>query len=354
MVPRSGEKRPAPTSEAAVMVAGPNLTIDRTLEVDEMVLGSEVRFTHAEVTPGGKGVNVARAASRLGCDTTLVAFAPGHTGAAVARLIADEGLRLRSVPSAGEVRSSAIVLERGGRVTVFNEPGPRLGPGDWDAYVEAIEAELPRHRMLVCSGSVPPGIPVEAYAELVSRARGRSMLSLVDASGLPLKRAIAAGPDIVTPNLAEAEALLWAARGREVELHAPDAGDRALRAARALVGRGARTAIVTAGAAGAAVAWRDGERFVEAVPVAVKNPIGAGDVFLTGLACALDAGSSLGAAVASAMGAAAAGMERPLAGDLDPERARALTEGIYSGDWGPAAPVARRSRSAPDGRGPHR
>jgi 1-phosphofructokinase family hexose kinase len=342
------------TSDAAVVVAGPNLTIDRTLEIDEMVLGSEVRFTHAEITPGGKGVNVARAASRLGCDTTLVAFAPGHTGAAVARLVAEEGLRLRTVPSPGEVRSSAIVLERGGRVTVFNEPGPRLGPSDWDAYAAAVEAELSRHRVLVCSGSVPPGIPADAYAELVSRAGSRSRLTLVDASGLPLERALAVGPDVVTPNLAEAEALLWHARGREVELHAPDAGDRARRAARALVGRGARTAIVTAGAAGAAAAWGDGERVVEAVPVAVKNPIGAGDVFLAGLACALDAGRSLGAAIAFAMGAAAAGVERPLAGDLDPERARVLTEGVYSGDWGPDAPAFRRSRSAPGGPGPDR
>jgi 1-phosphofructokinase family hexose kinase len=330
------------------LVAGPNLTIDRTLEVDEMVLGSEVRFTHADVTPGGKGVNVSRAAARLGCDTTLVAFAPGHTGAAVARLIGDEGLRLRTVPCAGEVRSSAIVLEQGGRVTVLNEPGPRLGPQDWDAYVEAIEAELAGHRLLVCSGSIPPGIPTDAYAALVSRAAARSMPTLVDASSGPLERAIDAGPDIVTPNLAEAEALLLGARGREVELHAPDAAARAVRAGRALVGRGVRIAIVTAGAAGAAVAWDGEDRFVRAaVPVSVRNPIGAGDVFVAGLACALAAGRSLGAAVAAAVGAAGAGVDRRLAGDLDPERARALSEEVYSGDWGPD--VSKRSRSAPGG-----
>jgi 1-phosphofructokinase family hexose kinase len=334
------------------LVAGPNLTIDRTLDVDEMVLGSEVRFKHADVTPGGKGVNVARAATRLGCDATLVAFAPGHTGAAVARLVRDEGLLLRTVPCAGEVRSSAIVLERNGRVTVFNEPGPRLGPRDWDGYVEAIDAELAGHRLLACSGSLPPGIPADAYAQLVSRAVGRSMLTLVDASSAPLERAIEAGPDIVAPNLAEAEDLLLGASSREVEVRAPDAGGRALRAARALVGRGARIAIVTAGAAGAAVAWDDEERFVRAAPVVARNPIGAGDVFVAGLACALAAGRSLGAAVAAAVGAAGAGVERRLAGDLDPGRARALSAEINSEDWGPD--VSRGSRSAPGGRGSDR
>jgi 1-phosphofructokinase family hexose kinase len=344
-VPRPVEEDPYSSAKAVLLVAGPNLTIDRTLEIDELVLGSEVRFTHAEITPGGKGVNVARAASRLGCDTTLVALAPGHTGAAVARLIADEGLRLRTVPAAGEVRSSAIVLERAGRVTVFNEPGPHLGPRYWEAYVEAVVAELPGHRALVCSGSVPPGIPEEAYARLVWEAAGRSMLTVVDASGPLLSRALDAGPDIVTPNLSEAEALLGGLPGGEIEPRAPNARDRAVRAAGAMVKeRGARVAIVTAGAAGAAVAWRGEERFVEAVSVQVVNPIGAGDVFVAGLICALDAGHSLGAAVRAAVGAAAAGVERPLAGDLDPGRARALSEHLHAGDWGPGVVGLKRSR----------
>jgi 1-phosphofructokinase family hexose kinase len=332
-------------AEAVLLVAGPNLTIDRTLEIDELVLGSEVRFTRAEITPGGKGVNVARAASRLGCDTTLVALAPGHTGAAVARLIADEGLRLRTVPVVGEVRSSAIVLERGGRVSVFNEPGPQLGPRYWEAYVEAIAGELPRHRALVCSGSVPPGIAEDAYARLISEAASRSLLTVVDASGPLLSRALDAGPDIVTPNLSEAEALLGGGPRSEVEPRAADARERALGAARALVKeRSARVAIVTAGAAGAAVAWRGEALFVEAVSVPVVNPIGAGDVFVAGLICALDAGHTLGAAVTAAVGAAAAGVERPLAGDLDPERARALSDHLHAGDWGPGLTSLKRSR----------
>jgi len=332
-------------AEAVLLVAGPNLTIDRTLEIDELVLGSEVRFTRAEITPGGKGVNVARAASRLGCDTTLVALAPGHTGAAVARLIADEGLRLRTVPVVGEVRSSAIVLERGGRVSVFNEPGPQLGPRYWEAYVEAIAGELPRHRVLVCSGSVPPGIAEDAYARLISEAASRSLLTVVDASGPLLSRALEAGPDIVTPNLSEAEALLGGGPRSEVEPRAADARERALGAARALVKeRSARVAIVTAGAAGAAVAWRGEALFVEAVSVPVVNPIGAGDVFVAGLICALDAGYTLGAAVTAAVGAAAAGVERPLAGDLDPERARALSDHLHAGDWGPGLTSLKRSR----------
>jgi fructose-1-phosphate kinase PfkB-like protein len=117
-----------------MLIAGPNLTIDRTLSIDELRPGEVLRFDDVAVTAGGKGVNVARVAQALHASALLVGFMPGHTGQAAVRLLADEGLGVEAVPVAGELRSTAVVLERGGRVTVMNEPGPRLGSGDWERY----------------------------------------------------------------------------------------------------------------------------------------------------------------------------------------------------------------------------
>ena len=107
-----------------MLIAGPNLTIDRTLTIDELRPGEVLRFDDVAVTAGGKGVNVARVAQALHASALLVGFTPGHTGQAAVRLLADEGLGVEAVPVAGELRSTAVVLERGGRVTVMNEPGP--------------------------------------------------------------------------------------------------------------------------------------------------------------------------------------------------------------------------------------
>ena len=63
----------------------------------------------------------------------LVAFLPGRTGRAAGELIADEGVALAGVTVAGEIRSTAIILEPGGRATVINEPGPQLDDDDWMA-----------------------------------------------------------------------------------------------------------------------------------------------------------------------------------------------------------------------------
>jgi len=308
-----------------LLIAGPNLTIDRTLSIDELRPGEVLRFDGVVVTPGGKGVNVARAARALGHPALLVAFVPGHTGRAGAALLAEEGVALAGVACGGELRSTAVVLERGGRTTVLNEPGPALGDGEWEAYERELRAGLGGHRVLVCSGSVPPGAPADAYGRLAALAREGGLVSVVDATGPALAEALRAGPDVVVPNLGEAEATLGLGHGGESVEAAADAQPRALAAAAALVARGARAAVVTAAAAGAA--WADGAEpaWVPAPVIErVRNPVGAGDVLTSALAAALERGEPLAAAVRAGVATAAASVESATAGELDLERAREL------------------------------
>src|SRR3954469_21753421 len=153
-----------------MLIAGPNLTIDRTLTLPELRPGEVLRFDAAVITPGGKGVNVVRAARALGGDAVLVGLVPGFTGAAVAAMLAHEGVALAGIEVGGEVRSTAIVLERSGRVTVMNEPGPELRAEDWERYANAVRDRLAEHDVLACSGSLPPGAPEDAYAQLAAAA----------------------------------------------------------------------------------------------------------------------------------------------------------------------------------------
>jgi 1-phosphofructokinase family hexose kinase len=309
-----------------MLVAGPNLTIDRTLTIDELRPGEVLRFDDVAVTPGGKGVNVARVARALNAPAVLVGFTPGRTGQAAAGLLADEGLDVEAVPVGGELRSTAVVLERSGRVTVMNEPGPSLGERDWERYERAVAARLSDHAVLACSGSTPPGAPEDGYARLVVLARERGALALVDANGPPLAAALGVRPDLATPNLAEAEGLLLGRADETVEAGDPaDVRQRAVVAATGLVARGARTAIVSAGAAGAAVLVAGGDpRWHPAPRVEVRNPIGAGDALVGGLCVALERGEPLGRAVASGLATAAASVETAKAGAIDPSRPEEL------------------------------
>ncbi|HKH16582.1 MAG TPA: PfkB family carbohydrate kinase [Solirubrobacteraceae bacterium] len=313
-----------------MLIAGPNLTIDRTATLAELRPGEVLRFERVVVTPGGKGLNVARAARGLNAPAVLVGFVPGETGRVGAGMIAREGIALRAVPCGGELRSTAIVTEQGGRTTVLNEPGPEVTRAEWEALEAAVEAALAEHGVIVCSGSVPPGSPDDAYARLAALASAAGRACVVDAAGVTLARALAARPDFACPNLAEAEEVLGAAHGRQPVESAFDARPRALAAAVALVTRGAHAALVTADAAGAALAAAgEPAAWLPAPKVkAVRNPVGAGDVLAGALAAALERGEPLREAARHGVAAAAASVESATAGELDAARAAALLEAV--------------------------
>ncbi|GLI01593.1 1-phosphofructokinase family hexose kinase [Phytohabitans aurantiacus] len=309
-----------------MLIATPNITVDRTVRLPELRLGSVLRPPRPAVTAGGKGLNVGRVAAAFGRRATLLAFEPDDDAVLIRRLFAAEPVDLVGVPVAGDVRVATIYLEDSGRVTVLNEPGPEISGEAWRRYEEAIAAELAsgRHRTLVCSGSLPPGVPDDGYGRLVGIGHRFGVQVIVDAARAALADAVAAGPDIVTPNLAEAAGVLWGHPDEEVHDGDPEVPERAQRAVRELCARGARSAAVTAGAAGTAYGDAASVTWVPTVQVPVVNPIGAGDSFVGGLVEAWETGVSGTAAIIFAVATATASVEQELAGGVDPARAREL------------------------------
>jgi len=305
-----------------LLVATPNIAVDRTVRLPHLRPGSVLRPSRAVVTAGGKGLNVSRVTAAFGRRATLVGFRPDDDAATLDRLFAAEPLDFVGVPVPGAARVATIYLEDSGRVTVLNEPGPQLAPNGWRRYEEAVAGELAsgRHATLVCAGSLPPGAPDDGYGRLAAAARAVGVRVVVDAARAALAGVLAAGPDVVTPNLAEAEGILRGHAEEAVAETGPDVAARAGAAVRDLCRRGARTAAVTAGAAGAAYGDARGAVWIPAVPVDVANPIGAGDSFVGGLVVALEQGRTGVDAVTAAVATATASVETDLAGGVDPAR----------------------------------
>jgi fructose-1-phosphate kinase PfkB-like protein len=131
----------------------------------------------------------------------------------------------------------------------------------------------------VIAGSIPRGIPADFYGELVSGLRKHDVKTMIDAEGEVMGLALKAEPDLVTPNVVEAEELV----GREFS----DAEDLAAAPAE-LRGMGARDAIVTDEHGCWAVFGADPD-----VTLHVKSPVldpvtsvGSGDALLAGFVTA--------------------------------------------------------------------
>lgn len=311
------------------LIVSPNLTVDRTVSLPRLEPGSVLRPRRAVVTAGSKGLNVGRVLASLGARPRLVGFVPTEDTALVRKLFGPEPVELVRVEVTGELRVATIYLEDDGRVTVLNEPGPDVAADDWRRFERAVDEELRTggHPTLVCSGSLPPGAPVDAYGRLTNIAHRAGARSVVDAATDVLAATLPHGPDYVTPNLAEAEAALGVAEGEPVEERDPHVQERSAAAVRALCAAGARRAVVTAGAAGAAFGDVEAVRWVPGIPVQVRNPIGAGDSFVGGFVRALEAQHDPLPAVLRGLATATASCEHDLAGGFELHRVEEI-EGV--------------------------
>ncbi|MEL5958794.1 1-phosphofructokinase family hexose kinase [Streptomyces sp. CLV115] len=326
-----------------------NTALDLTYGVPELVPHASHRVSEMSERPGGKGLNVARVLSALGHRTVVTGFAGGATGTALRELLADLSPQEPGGPGgpdaphgpdtpgtapapitdalvtvAGNTRRTIAVVDRTtGDTTQLNEPGPLVGADEWAALLGRYEELLAGADAVALCGSLPPGIHVGAYAELVRSARTAGVPVLLDTSGEPLRRGIAARPDLIKPN---ADELAQLTGSREP-----------MRATRDARRRGAHGVIASLGPDGMLAVTPDG--VWQAAPPArvLGNPTGAGDSAVAGLLSGLVEGLSWPDRLRRAVALSTATVLSPTAGDFDRAAYEELLPRVGIEEHAPAA-----------------
>ncbi|MCB1390069.1 MAG: 1-phosphofructokinase family hexose kinase, partial [Rhodobacteraceae bacterium] len=265
--------------------------------------------------PGGGGINVARAAAKLGGHPRAIAALGGMTGAQVAALLDGTGVSLARFKVVGETRQNLAVTDRGtsGQYRL-QMPGPIWTPAMESAMAETVEAEamaIGPGTVVVLSGSQPPGMD-DGFPQTLARRLGPRARLIVDTSGPALERLVR------TPD-ADARPLVLRMDQQESEGLAGHPLDD-LRAsadfAQSLVARGVADCVVVArGAEGSVLATRALRLHARPPVVPVASKIGAGDSFAAAFALSLAAtapgAEDWGAALTAGTAAAAAAVMTP-------------------------------------------
>jgi tagatose 6-phosphate kinase len=293
-----------------------NLALDVTYRVRGLVPETSVRVDEVRERAGGKGVNVARVLHELGVPVVVTGFVGGRTGDVVRADLAAAGLPDALVPIDGETRRTVAIVDDDGRVTILLEPGPVIDAGDWSRCLERYETAARDADAVAVSGSLPRGLPVDAYGELVARARALDRPVILDASGAAFAAALGGRPDLVKPNRDE---LFEATGGPTPAPGAPvDLDDVVARAGR-LREAGAGAVVVSLGPDGLLAVTDDGalHAALPAGTTVTGNPTGAGDAAVAALARGLAAGDSWRDRLADAVALSAAAVLHPIAGGFD-------------------------------------
>lgn len=251
-----------------------NPCFDKTVEVDTLQIGQVNRIRDARVDLGGKGINVAVVAERLGLDVQCLGIMGKDGSEELTALIDRENLRHIFLSVPGHVRTNTKVVSRGGQgVTELNEPGPMVDQEALDSFFTMAREETAGSDMVVITGSLPPGCPEGTYRDLLKILEGKKCI--LDTEGKELELAAkGACPFLIKPNLKEMEATLG------IELRTM----RTIRDAALLFIRlGVEHAVVSMGEMGAMYVSADKTLFAPALRVDIKSTVGAGDAMIGGM-----------------------------------------------------------------------
>jgi 1-phosphofructokinase len=279
-----------------------NPAVDKTMLVPGFSIGCTNRGRVERVDIGGKGINVAKAARLFGCRVSALGFVAAGDGRAICDALTAAGISNEFVCVPGETRVNLKIKDPvADTETEINEPGFEVEPEHVLRLESKIRQFARRHSVIVFSGSLPPGVSVSVYADFIGIAEQCGARTILDAAGAALKSGIAARPDLVKPNRAEAEELLGTRITSEEELRW---------AARELLALGPRMVVISLDKDGALAAsaekfWRVHTPSVESV-----SSIAAGDSMVAALAYAtlMDLPSAEAIRLAVAAGTATVGM----------------------------------------------
>ncbi|MEV5210387.1 1-phosphofructokinase [Micromonospora sp. NPDC053740] len=276
-----------------------NPSLDRAVEVDSLIRGEVIRAATAHLDPGGKGVNVSRALLANGVPSVAVVPSGGDEGNQLIRLLEAEGVEVLAVSISGRTRSNITLAEPDGTVTKINEPGPTMGRAEFDEVADSVLARASGADWVVLCGSVPPGLPADAYAQLCRKLRAADVRVAVDTSGPALREAALAGATVLKPNRDELADVVGAPL--------KDLAD-VVDAAQCLRAWGAGTVVASLGADGAVLVDAEGVRTGTCPVARPRSTVGAGDALLAGF---LAAGAQGATALAEGLAWGAAAVSLP-------------------------------------------
>ena len=287
-----------------------NTSIDKLYLMDSIQPETVMRVKEVHNTAGGKGLNVSRAAAKLGEPVTAMGFTGGFNGRYLESLIASPLVRCAFTHVTGETRSCINCWDLSdGHSTEYLEPGEPVETADVARFMNDFLTELPGADVVTISGSMPKGVPEDLYCELIRRCRKAGVPVLLDTSGNRLITAAKEKPSLIKPNEDEIFQLTG---------HRFTAREEAVPALKQLYDTGIPYVVLSLGAEGALLACGDGVYYGKPPAITPKNTVGCGDSMVAGFAVSFARHMPVTEGFRMALAVSAASALSLLTGDFDP------------------------------------
>ena len=263
--------------------------IDKSTTVANLVPEKKLRCAAPKMEPGGGGINVARAIKKLGGEATAIFPSGGYTGNFFNQLLDLEKIPSIIIETVNPTKENIIILDESNNNQYrFGMPGTALSETEWKHCLKAVE-EVEEVAYIVASGSLPPGVPLDIFAQIAKIAKDKNAKFIVDTSGEALQQAVNEGVYLIKPNLGELASLVG-----KTDLQLAEVKD----AAQQVIAKGkCEIMVVSLGADGAMLVTKDNVHTATPPPVDRKSTVGAGDSMVAGIVLSLSQGKTLAEAL---------------------------------------------------------
>jgi 6-phosphofructokinase 2 len=259
-----------------------NPALDRTIEVDGLVADDANRILQEARYAGGKGIDCSRVIAELGGESIALGFIGGYDGLELEGRLINEGVLCDFTRIGGETRINIILHDRRGKTHIMlNAVGPHITPAEIGLFFEKIRS-LPRDaEFVVVSGSVPPGVSNNIYAQIITTLKGMGIRVVLDADGELLRHGNKANPFLIKPNIHEFQRLTGITSTEIDDLREE---------AHHIVEGGIEICLISMGPRGILGVKRDEALWAIPPQVEVVSHVGAGDSAVAGFVYALTKG----------------------------------------------------------------
>ena len=281
-----------------IVTLTPNTALDQTLMIPALTLNFTIRATHSQYGMAGKPTDASWILAELGITSHALGFAAGAIGQKLETMLRSRHIKTDFVQVEGESRLNTVIICEDGSQTTITASSLEVHPPHIEVLLTQYEAALADASCVVLGGTLPRGVDLSFYADVIRRARTRNIPVIFDASEPYLSAGLAAHPSFIKPNQDELSALV----GSPVIDMAT-----AYAAGKHILDTYGTCPIMTFGGDGALAVLPDRAYHIPPLKIDVVSAAGAGDAVLAGLAASIERGQyiedglRLGIAAASAV-----------------------------------------------------
>lgn len=192
-----------------IITVSPNVALDRVRVIRGFQPGKQSRGLFEFLQPGGSGVHATSVIQSLGGQSIALGLLGGYTGESWKAEADQRALVYDMVSIPNQTRESFCLIDLNqGNVVESVIEGPEVNPAMKEALLARLQTYLPEADLVILSGSLPPGLPLDTYFDMINLARRYAVQTLADIHSAPLQNAIPGKPWMIKPNLSEFHELI--------------------------------------------------------------------------------------------------------------------------------------------------